>query len=169
MKNQHGFFTVIGLCFLLAISICVKNIQESEKIFSVDVANFQAETELQNFAESALIEAAEKIKLQPELVPKPANYYGIRSDRQHKIFTPSKNSARLKNIKVEVYGEYGNIHSELGRESDAIISNSDREGILLFSVASADSKVDGKKIYRSRFAFFEIGLPEKIYFLNTLK
>ena len=169
MKDQRGFFTVAGLCLLLVISICVKNIQESGKIFSVDAANFQAETELQNFVDGALIEAAEKINLNPEILPEPENYYGNRWDYHRKILTQSKNSSRLKNVKVEVCGEYGIVHSELGKESEEIISIPDGDGILLFGAASAESSFDGKKIYRSRFAFFKVGEPKKIYFLNTLK
>ena len=73
--NEHGFFTMIGLCFLLMATICVLNIQESGKIFSYDTANFQAESELQNIADSALIEAAEKIRLQPDLLPQAIQHF----------------------------------------------------------------------------------------------
>ena len=170
MKDEGGFFTVIGLCFLLAVSICIKNIQESEAIYSFNAADYQAEIELQNVADSALLEAVEQVKLNPALVPKPRNYYGNREDRQHKILNSSKNSARLKNIKVEVYGEHGNIHSELGKNSNAEISIQDKDGVILISVASADFGLDGKKIYRRSLAFFylEGDATEKIFYLNSL-
>jgi len=170
MNNQRGFFTVIGLCFLLAVTICIKNIQESQAIYSFGATDFQAEIELQNAADSALIEAVEKIKLNPDLVPKPKNYYGMREDRQHQVLSSTKNSARLKDIKVEVYGEHGNIHSELGKDSTATISIQDKDGVILISVASANSRLDDKKIYRRSLAFFYLDetAPNKIFYLNSL-
>ncbi len=170
MKDQRGFFTVIGLCFLLAVSICVKNIQESQKIYSFSAADFQAEQELQNVADSALIEAAEKIKLDPNLLPKLTNYLGNRASCQYQIsVNQPKESPRLGKISVRVYGERGNIHSELGKESDAMISLKNRDGIILLSVASSPSRIYDRKIYRRSLAFVEDDSPEKIYFLNTLK
>lgn len=170
MNNQQGFFTVIGLCFLLVVSICVKNIQESQTIYSYNAADYQAEQELQNAADSALIEAVERIKLNPEIVPKPENYYDQRKNRQYQILTTTKNFDRLENISVEVYGEHGNIHGELAEESDAEIENQDKDGVILISVAKANSRIDDKKIYRRSLAFFylEEGTPNKIFYLNSL-
>ena len=177
MKDQRGFFTVIGLCFLLAVSVCIKNIQESETIFTFGASDFKDEQELQNAADSALLEAVEKIKFNVELVPKPANYFGNRSDRQHKISVSQpilSKTSRFENIQVEVYGEHGNIHSELGVESDIGTAPADEEGdgIILISVASGQSRIDNKKIYRRSLAFVRIDdagvVQDKIFFLNSL-
>ena len=179
MKDERGFFTVIGLCFLLAVSICIKNIQESEAIYSFNAADYQAEQELQNAADSALIEAAEKIqkvKLEGtsedlnKIIPIPPMYYASRSERQYHILTTTKNYSRLKNIEVKVYGERSNIHKELGKDSDATISFQDKEGVILISVASANSRLDDKKIYRRSLAFIYLAddTPNKIFYLNSL-
>ena len=164
MKNQQGFFTIIGLCFLLAVTICVINIQESSRIFTSSATDFQAEQELQNIADSAILEAI-------EIIPRNENYLEKmnmqkvqnlsilnREDRQYKIseISKNKNSDRLKNLNVEVFFEFGKIHHELGQESDADFSDvDDCEGIIFIAVASADSRFDDKKIYRSSSAFIE--------------
>lgn len=179
MKDEGGFFTVIGLCFLLAVAICIKNIQESQAIYSFNAADYQAEQELQNAADSALIEAAEKIQKvnsegTPEeleqIIPTPPKFYASRAERQFHILTVTKNYSRLKNIEVKVYGERSNIHTEHGKESTATISIQDKEGVILISVASANSRFDDKKIYRRSLAFIYLAddAPKKIFYLNSL-
>lgn len=178
MKDESGFFTVIGLCFLLAVSICIKNIQESQAIYSFNAADYQAEQELQNAADSALIEAAEKIQKvnsegTPEeleqIIPTPPMYYASRAERQFHILTVTKNYSRLKNIKVEVYGERGNIQFTKSKDSTATLPP-DAEGVILISVASANSRLDDKKIYRRSLAFIYLAddAPKKIFYLNSL-
>ena len=175
MKDQRGFFTVIGLCFLLAVSVCIKNIQESETIFTFGASDFKDEQELQNAADSALLEAVEKIKVNGEFVNEPVNYAIHRVFRQHKISVSQpivSKTSRFENIQVEVYGEHGNIHSELGVESDLKTVPADSDGIILISVASGQSRIDNKKIYRRSLAFVRIDdagvVQDKIFFLNSL-
>ena len=62
MWNERGFFTIIGLCLLLAVAISIKGVHEFENNYSFGVSNSQIEHDLQNLADSALIEAAEKIR-----------------------------------------------------------------------------------------------------------
>ena len=165
--NEHGFFTMIGLCFLLMATICVLNIQESGKIFAYDTANFQAELELQNIADSALIEAAEKIRLQPDLLPQAI--FLVQSSNQYNISVSNNyTSDLLKNISVEVYGERGKIYQgtrkykSVGPPEDKIDQYKDQdgknkdvkdEGIILISVASCDGKIFEGKIFRRSFAY----------------
>lgn len=161
--NEHGFFTMIGLCFLLMATICVLNIQESGKIFSYDTANFQAESELQNIADSALIEAAEKIRLQPDLLPQ-ANFL-VQSSNQYNISVSNNyTSDLLENISVEVYGERGKIYQgtrkykSFGPPEDKIETNAEGnefydKGIILISVASCDGKIFEGKMFRRSFAY----------------
>lgn len=161
--NQRGFFTIIGICFLLIVTICVKNIQESGKVYSYDAANFQAEQELQNLADSALVEAAEKISRQPELLPK-SNPYDNPNNHQYQIpVEVSGQSDRLENFSVEVYGERGRIYEGTrkytnGTPSDSIDKDANGKdikanGIVLISIASCDSKIIGGKMYRRSYAY----------------
>ena len=168
MNNERGFFTLIGLCFLLAISICLQGIHGTEANYASGTANFQAETELQNAADGGLIEAAEKVRLNPTLVPKPVNYFGLRHERQHQVSVTQKNSKRLGKIEIKVLGERANIHTERGINSDADISAVDAEGIILMSVASCSLQSGTKKIYRRSLAYIADDKPEIICFMNDL-
>ena len=160
MKDERGFFSVIGICFLLAAVVCVKSIQETSAIYSYSVANFQIEQELQNAAESALVEAAEIIRKNPALVPTLG--YAGRQYYQVQIAVPKRN------FDVKVYAERGDIHSELGIESDATIEKKDRKGIILISIASATGAFNGKKIYRRSLAYITNDDNFKICYMNTL-
>ena len=174
--NQRGFFTVLGICFLLMATICIKTIQESGKIYTYDAISFQSEKELQNIADSALIEAAEKVRRNPELLPM-SSPYNNASFYQYPIpLTISKQSARLENLSVEVYGERGNIYQgrknfssggkpEILLDKDADDKEIFSEGVVLISVASCDGKILGGKMYRRSFAYFFVG-EETIYYIN---
>ena len=146
--------------------------QESQTNFIYRAADFQTEQELQNAAESGLIEAAEIIPIQfaDKLdINKATNKYFLsRKERQYKVEISPKNSERLGKIDIEVYFEYGKIHSELGKYSDAEIFSADRNGIILISVASCKSRIDDKKIYRRSLALIFDDEPKKICFINSL-
>ena len=167
MKNQRGFFTIIGLCFLLAAAICIVTIQKTEKNFTAGTTDFEIEQELQNAADSALIEAAEKIRRNPNLLPS-GSPYDLRKNRQFQIPVNLAYNKKLKNLQVKVYGERGNIHSEPGIYSDIILSSNDKAGFILLSIASCPSRFDNKKIYRRSFAYIENDNPEIIFFMNNL-
>ena len=174
--NERGFFTLIGICFLLIATICVKGIKDFGKIYADNTANLQIEHELQNIADSALIEAAEKIYIQPELLPDPIPYT-LQKDNQYQIFVSQpKSTARLENVSVEVYGERGNVYQgkknflSNGKFEIEIDKNKDNQeiknkGIILMSIASCDEKIFGGKMYRRSFAYI-LENDEKIYYLN---
>ncbi len=60
--NQKGFATVLGLCLIMAIALCVKGIQEAQMNQSYVTTDFQAEIDLQNAAESGIYAAADKVR-----------------------------------------------------------------------------------------------------------
>ena len=190
--NEKGFFTVIGICFLLVAAILVKGVQESEKNYSLVTQDFQTEVELQNIAESALIEAVELIKKNredianglevDELVPKPPAVYNLsHQDKQHKINLNGNYDAD-----VEVYAEYGidtlnngigNIwfmkrtYSSSSYNDDFVKVGNDnlrKKGIILISVASRD--INNVKVYRRTMGYFftDEDTDGKIYFMNSL-
>lgn len=190
--NEKGFFTVIGICFLLVAAILVKGVQESEKNYSLVTQDFQTGVELQNIADSALIEAVELIKKNredianglevDELVPKPPAVYNLsHQDKQHKINLNGNYDAD-----VEVYAEYGidtlnngigNIwfmkrtYSSSSYNDDFVKVGNDnlrKKGIILISVASRE--IDNVKVYRRTMGYFftDEDTDGKIYFMNSL-
>jgi|GEM_PF-2063261 len=175
MNDQHGFFTLIGICFLLMATICVLNIKESGKVFALDATNFIVEQELQNIADSALIEAAEKYLANNEIIPVFLNH-DVPSNNQYQISVSQPvDSEQLKNISVEVYGERGEIYQ--GKRtytsqgySDSLFKDNGVErhssGVVLISVATCEGKVFGGKIYRRSFAYI-LDDEKIIRYLNT--
>ena len=173
--NEKGFFTILGICLLLIISLLIMTVQETEKNYSYDAKNFQTELELQNAADSSIIEAAEKIRLNPNLLKKPTSTEILlgRKYYQRKIsVSQPKKSERLKHISVEVYGERGTIEQYLrnyqGEENykDEKISVEDKTGIILISAASGEEKIFGTKKFRSSIAIIFDDDENIIYFLN---
>ena len=58
--NERGFFTVIGLCFILSVAMMITSVQDFEGNYSSGVKISLAEAELRNAADSALFEAVSK-------------------------------------------------------------------------------------------------------------
>ena len=172
--NEHGFFNIVALCLLLVIALSVKSVQEAEKNFSYGASNFQTEIELQNAADSALIEAAEKIHSGEIIVEPPTSTEMImnRKYRQRKIsVNQPATSERLGNIKVEVYGERGNVTKYIrnysGEENYKDISVGNvGQGVILISVASCEDKIIGIKKFRRTLAYILDDDKFTIYFMN---
>ena len=186
--NERGFFSVVGLCLLLVITLSIMAIQETEKNYSYLASDFQEEFELQNAAESGLIEATEKIKNNPSLVPDAPETYANRSERQYPVsVSQPEKSDRFKNISVEVYGENGDIfqgtrkYSSGGTITDIIEKDDSgkeitKKGIVLISVASGENNAGVKKFRRALAYILEKNdvsdgegkYYKQIYFMNTL-
>lgn len=182
--NERGFFSIVGMCLLLVITLSIMAIQGTEKNYSYLASDFQEEFELQSVAERGLIEAAEKIR-SGEIIVNPPNdveYVQNRKYWQRKIsVSQPASSDRFKNISVEVYGENGNIHSEIGETVSADIEiyldgGTNKNGIVLISVASGENKAGVKKFRRSLAYILEKETidgekkeyHEQIYFMDTL-
>ena len=188
--NERGFFSVVGLCLLLVITLSIMAIQETEKNYSYLASDFQEEFELQSAAESGLIEAAEKIIQEEIIVTPPSDVERIQKrnywQRQISVSQPDK-SDQFKNISVEVYGENGDIYqgtrkySSGGTITDTIEKDDSgkeitKKGIVLISVASGENNAGVKK-FRRAFAYIlekndvsdgEGKYYKQIYFMNTL-
>ena len=183
--NEKGFFTLIGICFLLIAAILVKGVQESERNYSYVTRDFQDEVELQNIADSALLEAVEMIKSnEVELIESTKNFSN-RRENQHKIIDKTVNGAN-----VQVFYEYGKIGDEGniyfgerqyllgGNYKDNFLKGTNnkeltKKGVILISVASRESDneiMNDKKIYRRALGYFLTDGDEdgKIYFMNSL-
>ena len=151
---------------LLIVAIFIRGVQEVERNHSYETANFFAESELKDAADSALFEAAEKVRLNPEILPEAVN-----DTRQFKIFQQTKISERLGNITVEVYGERKKIeffhreYSNQGKINDK--KDFETDGIALISVASCENKVIGEKMYQSSFAYIDKDKPNIVQFANN--
>lgn len=175
--NERGIFTIIGICFLLLATICIKGIKDFGKIYALDIASFQVENELKNVSENALLEAYEIVKNNPEILPKYLSY-GLPSEFQKKfLVSQPKNSERLENISVEVYGERGDIYQgrkiySSGENFKIKMDKNDKDkevhfaGIVLMSVASCEEKIFGGKIYKKTFAYIPEN-EEKIYYIKS--
>lgn len=175
--NERGFFTVIGICFLLVAAILVKGVQESERNYIYITKNFKDETDLQNIADSALIEAVESIKNNPELVPKRIM---VDDRKNYQPVIISRKIGQDKNVIVRaergldtLNGDIGNIRHMERKYKSGIpyndkITDSDRKGVILISVASRE--IDGNKVYRRALGYFltDEDADGKIYFMNSL-
>lgn len=180
--NERGFFSIVGLCLMLVITLSIMAIQGMEKNYSYLASDFQVEFELQNAADSGLIEAVEKIQ-SGEVIVNPPNETEYIQNRRHwqrkiSVSQPS-DTDRLKNISVEVYGEqekismYERIYSfeddytgtnfpyrdiaYKRKFSNGEISGEkqDWNGIILISVASGENDLGMKKFRRSlAYIFF---------------
>ena len=177
MSNERGFFTIVGLCLLMAVAISIRGVQEFEGNYSVGVTNALTEFELQNAADSALVEAAEKISLNVVILP--YYEYGVNQTLQREIpvNTPVV-SNRLKNFSIKVFGQrapvarYWRSYSSESQYTDKSLKDEEnrdwaKRSTILISVASCDSNFIGEKIYRRSLAYVVDG-DTTIYFLNDL-
>ena len=160
--RQKGFATIFALCIILAVAIVVKGIREAEMNHAYETADFQAEFELQNVADSGIYEAAEMIRLDEELLP--ANPWAWsnsqRKEYQIKLINrPIKFfDGYLKEITLEVWGERLRNNQQFqsyqknyptGRTAQGSL----KSGYVLFSVATtSDSRLSGK-VYRRAYAY----------------
>lgn len=172
--GEKGFATIFALCLILATALVFKGIQESETNHTNETANFLAEAELQNAADSAIYIAVETVRLAKkngiELLPKKVQPYLNREEFQHDFDTITRTSEHFGTITVESWGEQINIHrynvsyGTNDEDSSSVTKNFAREvktknkvvllkGYLFFSVAEATNEQTGKKIYRRALAY----------------
>lgn len=171
--NQKGFATIFALCLLMAITFVVMGIQAAEKNHAHESSTeLQAEFDLQNAAESALLEAADKVLSGKVTLPVNKNPYVVsnRLNYQRKLISTTKRYD-LGTIKVEAWGERVEIHSyEVYYNSDDDSDDSSSKniakevdknvfwsGTYFFSSAEATNKSTGEKIYRRATAFVKDG------------
>lgn len=162
---EKGFATIFGLCLILVIALVVKGIQESEMNHAYETANFQAEIELQNAADSALVEVADKVLSGAETLPVKQMPYRQRSYYQRE-FMVDKTSEKLGDITVSVWGEEITVQPyriNYSTKKATRIKNADVKGYVFFSKAQATS--GGRQIYRRAFAYVEDG-DDTIHFMD---
>ena len=160
--NERGFFTIIGLCLLLVAAIFIKGILEFEANYSIGITNFQAEHELQNFAESYLIEKFEELP--------PLNEGDI-----YKFPVVTVQSEKFKTVQIQVQAQNFNLkkfirtYSTNTNYSDDDAGELPQNAIILVSIASCDSPFIIGKIFRRSFAYVLTDDDSKtIHFLNSL-
>lgn len=140
--TQKGFATIFGLYLILVIALVVKGIQEAEANHAREVSNFQTEQALQLAAESGIVEAAEKVRKTPSILPYP-NWWDISASKV-KVLNTTKTFKQNVTISVEVWGERGIIYTN---------GKNGKDGVYFMSCASTDSNVWSKKIYRRAYAY----------------
>ena len=180
MKSERGFFTLIGICILLVAAIFVKGIQESELNYAYIAEDFKTEMELQNAADSALIEAVDLIRSGYTL-QLPSSF--VRKNNQHKIIEKT-----VDDIKVEVWYEYGKnsgggkfhfMERDYSQEKDVEIGEQNKRGVILISVASRDSDIMSGKVFGRAIGYIFMdgdenildkeGKPKNyVHFMNSL-
>lgn len=146
MRNERGFFTIVGLCLLLAVAISIRGVQEFEGNYSIGVTNVQAEFELQNFADSGIAQGI--------------GDYTFHSDR---LGTVKVDVRQLTDVSNHVINY---IRTENGRrvESQNKVIEEIKACDILISVASCDNPSVGGKIYRRATAYvLEDG---RVYLMN---
>ena len=141
MRNERGFFTIVGLCLLLAVAISIRGVQEFEGNYSIGALNAQAEHELQNAADSALA----------EMIKNGDYRKNIPSEKFGEI---SVNVSRLA-MTTSVY-KIEHIHTENGSRVETenrISETAPKKCDIWISVASCNSPSVGGKIYRHSKAY----------------
>lgn len=163
--NEKGIFNIFGLLLLLIIALNVKFAQTFEKNYSYEATNFQAETELQNAADSALVESLDYAN---NLPASPFPQYN-----QKKIFTKILDSKFKENVKisVEVWAVHGDVHKYKRNYSSADdyidVKDEDKPGKLFISVASCDDEITGEKIFARSLAYTLDDEKNILHFMNT--
>ena len=148
--RQKGFATIFGLCMILVIALIVRSIQEAEANHAREVVNFETEQALQNAAESGIVEAAEKVRKTPNILP----YSQAETSDKKKIPVTNPNDK----IKVEVWGERGKIYcfyKDTENKLKFIKFNGQnyREGVYFMGTATINNGFFGDKIYRRAYGY----------------
>lgn len=152
--RQKGFATIFGLCMILVVALIVRSIQDAEANHAREVVNFETEQALNLAAESAIVEAAEKVRLAEETGVNRLPYSQAAPSDKKKILVTNPN----KNITVEVWGERGKIYrfyKDTDNKLKFIKFNGQnyREGVYFMGTATIDGGFFGEKIYRRAFAY----------------
>ena len=159
--NERGFFTIVGLCLLLVATIFIKGIHEFEANYARGITNFQAEHELQNLADSYLIEASK-------------NLPALEQGQPYNILNTTVTSDKFKNLKIEVWAQKQYIkkfirtYSSGSKYTDKDSGELPQNSTIIVSVASCDSPFIAGKMYRRAFAYILEDDPATIHFLNSL-
>ena len=157
--NEKGFATIFGLCLILVIALIVKGIQEAEMNHAYETTDFQAEFDLQNAADSALVEAIDLVLSKSVTLPTKDDQRA-RQYSQYQFPTITKTSERLGNITVTVWGEEALIqpykvnYKSNGKnvaEKDKDKNRHSGDGYFFFS--RAEATITGGKIYRRAAAY----------------
>ena len=165
MINERGFFTVVGLCLLLTVAISIMGVQGFETNYSSGAENFWVETELQNIADSALVEAVAKCK------DKQWDPGKIELILDEKVIPSDEERFKDKNFKVQVYAIYyenfEQVKMNYPSKKKTHISN--ETGIICIAVASCEANFMEGEIYRRALAFVLKDDPNQtIHFVNDL-
>ena len=166
--RQKGFATIFALCLILVIALIVKGIQEAEANHAREVVNFETEQALQSAAESSIVEAADIVRRNPDMLPYSTakNSDKVPIPVSPKIF---KRGEKEIKITVEVQGERGKIyhynkdsnnklkllHFKIYGEdgTTALVNKTHCDGFYLMSRATIDKGFFGEKIFRRAFAY----------------
>lgn len=151
--NQRGFATIFGLCMILVVAFVVKGIQEAEANHSREVMNFQTEQALQHAAESGIVEAAEKVRESPSLLPYPVSW-NLSTVKVNVLNTTKtfKRGEQSFTIRVEVWGERGKIYS-CPADKNKVGYYDYHDGVYFMSTATTETNLWSKKIYRRAYAY----------------
>ena len=154
--NERGFFTIVGLCLLLAVALSIRGVQEFEGNYSIGTTNSLAEFELQNFADSGIYERITGTKY-------------FHSDKLGEVTVEVRRYSGADYIR-RYEGRYEYVNFSL-RRKDYPVKNGNGDDFaepatILLSVAScASPNVDGK-IYRKSMAY--VLKDGTVYFLTNL-
>ena len=182
--NERGFFTIVGLCLLLVAAIFIKGVHEFEANYARGITNFQAEHELQNAADSALITAIEtkstatqnftsekfgniSVEIRCEQISDSEGVFIRRFERRY-----------LSANKIQDTPLNENNTRDIGTKESPADTTPEwlKQGKIWIGVASCDSPFIAGKMYRRAFAYIldddpeteEIDESATIHFLNSL-
>ena len=159
--NEKGFATIFGLCLILVIALVAGGIQVAETNHAYETTDFQAEFELQNAADSVLVETVEAAVKRidagdTELINRNIDFGRRRA--QYEFPASTKHSEHLGDITVTVWCEevmirpYKVKYKSNGKNVAKRNGNSEH-GYFFFSRAEATVERAGGKIYRRASAY----------------
>ena len=161
---------------MLVAALLVRGVQESEKNYSNIATDFHNEVDLQNIADSALIEAMNMIKSGKITLKESSKAVANRRMNQHEIEEIEIANKLIEDVNVKVFYEYGKYIEEdfingeivtvesgniyrMRRDytsgdsfKDIDITDTPKKGVILISVASRE--IDGNKFYRRAIGYF---------------
>lgn len=181
IMNERGFFTLIGICFLIVVAVIVRGVQESEGNYYSIAEDFQTAAELQNIADSALIKAMDMIAPKVEEILPKRVMNERRADYQPEILSETIDENTVVRVRAEYAIDQSNNNIGTikrmerkykfgGNFEDVETETTPMKGVVLISVASRDTAKG--KVYRRALGYFftdeDEEKPTRIYFMNDL-
>lgn len=142
--DERGFFTFAGICLMLAAALAITGVREFETNYSSGITIARAEFQLQNLADSYLVENIDSEVT--DYVKNLGDYNGLKNC---KVEIRAKNEDLQKYTRK--YLSSGNKDEPLeDNEHNAVMTG---DATIILCVASCDNPLIEGKMYRRALAY----------------